>query len=135
MVSRAALAWWPESIGAEKPTRVHAVDGESLQLTGTLWLAHSGIILDCAGPIVERLGYDSAELAGRHVSLVLPDFLQTKLLDNYGVNSRLAFRCRCGVPFRGITKEGQERLLCVYVNLISAAGDSKIALILAEPKP
>ncbi len=135
-MSGAASAWRPAAPAAK------ALGGEcfaaerSRPRSGTLWIAQSGRILDCDRQIIEMLGYDGQEaLKGRHIARVLPDLARIRLFDGRGVNSRLAFRCRCAVPFRGITREGRERAFCVHLNPVSTAAGPGLAVILADVAP
>ena len=126
-----APAWRPVVSAVKALGRQRLTAERSRPRSGTLWITQDGRILDCDEQIIEMLGYDGQEaLKGRHIAWVLPDLARIRLFDGQGVNSRLAFRCRCAIPFRGLTREGRERAFCVHLNPVSTAAGPGLAVIL-----
>lgn len=71
-----------------------------------LALDDDGIIQGCSEACEQVFGYRQHELAGRHVSLLLPQLDDTELVQDDRINARLAYICRCAVPFLGRHRDG-----------------------------
>ena len=121
------------SVARLTPAPANPVNDSCSALSATLWVGLHGQIQDCDETALEILGYTRAELKGRHLSLVLPELSCTELLDDECLNARLAFRCRCGIPFRALSQDGVDHLYCVHFNVVSTSAGAALSVILAEP--
>lgn len=69
-------------------------------------LNDTGEIHDCSHGCEEIFGYPANELAGRHVSTLLPQLGDTELVLDDRVHPRLAFLCHCAAPFEARHRNG-----------------------------
>jgi len=60
----------------------------------------SGTILDLDGRVDAMFGYRPEALLGRHVSVLIPTFLDNAVMVDGNVNSLLAYICNIGAPFQ-----------------------------------
>lgn len=87
----------------------------------TVELDAQGVIQDCSAAFEEMLGYSRAELVGRHVSLLLPKLEGAELLRQNQVNPRLAYLCRCAIPFRAKRRDGESFATQLFINRLNGA--------------
>lgn len=99
---------------------------------GVLWVSPEGRILDCDTRIGDMLGYQARELKGQQLAQMLPELAHASLMEAGAINSRLAFRCRCGVPFRAVARNGTTHPCCVHLNVVSTDVGCAIAVVLAS---
>ncbi len=64
-----------------------------------LSLDERGMIRDCNKAAEKLSGYLRGELVWRHVSMLLPQFAESNLLQEGRLNPRLSFLCHCGHLF------------------------------------
>jgi len=76
-------------------------DAEAIDLV-VLALDDLGMIRDCGRACEQMFGYPPHELAGRHVSLLLPQLPDIGLVQEGRINSRLAHLCHCAVSFQAL---------------------------------
>lgn len=69
-------------------------------------LNDTGEIRDCSRGCEEIFGYPANELAGLHVSTLLPQLGDTELVLDDRVHPRLAFLCHCAMPFEARHRNG-----------------------------
>lgn len=69
-------------------------------------LNDTGEIRDCSRTCEAVFGYLPNELAGRHVSTLLPQLGDTELILDDRVHPRLAFLCHCAMPFEARHRNG-----------------------------
>lgn len=81
-----------------------------------LALNDHGVIQDCSETCEQVFGYRQEELAGRHVSTLLPQLEGTELVREDRVNSRLAFLCHCAVPFTARHRDGNSFTSELFIN-------------------
>jgi len=72
-----------------------------------LTLDDLGVIRECSMACEQVFGYLPHELAGRHVSMLLPQLPDTELVQEDRINSRLAHLCHCAVAFQARRRDGQ----------------------------
>ncbi len=72
-----------------------------------LTLDDMGVIRDCSDTCEQVFGYAVDELAGRHVSVILPQLPDTDLVQDGRINSRLAYLCHCAVGFQARRRDGR----------------------------
>jgi PAS domain S-box-containing protein len=85
-----------------------------------LSLNDMGIIQTCS-PTCERVfGYRSDELAGHHVSTLLPELVDTELVMEGRVNARIDFLCHCAIPFKAQRRDGNCFTSELFINRLSA---------------
>lgn len=107
----------------------HATAGEEAVDSCRLWVDDNGQILDCCEHAPAMFGYPREELPGRPVSRLLPDLAGTELLSADAVNPRLAFRCRCSIPFRAVARDGSESSCILFVYLVILPAGPAAAVI------
>ncbi|MDQ1314098.1 MAG: hypothetical protein QG662_207 [Pseudomonadota bacterium] len=81
-------------------------DAGTLDLA-VLTLDDLGVIRDCSQACEQVFGYLPEELAGRHVSTLLPQLPHAELVQEDRINSRLAHLCHCAVAFQARRRDGQ----------------------------
>jgi len=72
-----------------------------------LTLNELGVIRDCSWACEQVFGYLPEELAGRHVSMLLPQLPDTNLVQEGRINSRLAHLCHCAFAFQARRRDGR----------------------------
>lgn len=75
-----------------------------------------GEIRECSRACEEIFGYHPSELAGRHVSTLLPQLNDTELVLDDRVHPRLAFLCRCAMPFEARHRNGTRFNSELFIN-------------------
>ena len=90
--------------------------------TGLAMLALNdmGIIQNCSQTCEQVFGYQLDELAGRHVSTLLPELIDTELVLEDRINSRLAFLCHCAMPFQARRRDGIRFTSELFINRLSS---------------
>ncbi len=79
-------------------------------------LNDTGEISDCSSRCEEIFGYQADELAGRHVSTLLPQLGDTELVLDDRVHPRLAFLCHCAMPFEARHRNGTRFNSELFIN-------------------
>jgi PAS domain S-box-containing protein len=97
---------------------------------GALTLDPEGNIVDCEVGVEAMFGYRASELAGRHVSFLLPELASIPLLKSGMVNPRLAFLCHCGKSFTGIRREGWSFLVELFIHRVEGATRRPVRLMI-----
>ncbi len=72
----------------------------------TFTLNDYGLILYCDVAVESMFGYHCSDLTGTHISVLLPELARMELTSGTGIDSRLAFLCRCGKVFNAAQKDG-----------------------------
>jgi len=72
-----------------------------------LTLDDLGVIRECNRACEQVFGYLPEELAGCHVSRLLPQLPDTGLVQEDRINSRLAHLCHCAIAFQARHRDGQ----------------------------
>ncbi len=72
----------------------------------TIALDDDGLIKTCSSACEALFGYRSAELLGRHVSLLLPKLEGVALIIGNEINPRLKYLCHCAIPFLARRRDG-----------------------------
>lgn len=72
-----------------------------------LTLDDLGVIRDSSRACEQVFGYLPEELAGRHVSTLLPQLQDTELVQEGRINSRLAHLCHCAFSFQARRRDGR----------------------------
>lgn len=83
---------------------------------GTLTLDDHGMIRRCGAACEQLFGYRPDELAGRHVSTLLPQLDAVELVQDDRINSRLAYLCHCAIPFHARHRDCHSFLAELFVN-------------------
>ncbi len=86
-----------------------------------------GIILNCSATCERVFGYRLEELAGRHVSILLPHLKDTELVLEDRINARLAYLCHCAMPFQARRRDGEMLDTELYINRL---GSHNVAVLL-----
>lgn len=81
-------------------------------------LDDTGEIHDCSRACEEVFGYRSEELAGRHVSTLLPQLADGELIVDDRVHPRLAFLSRVAMPFEARHRDGTRFNSELFINLL-----------------
>ena len=111
-----------EGLTRSAPARP-AVDPIELAM---LALDDRGVIMECGQACERVFGYGHDELAGRHVSTLLPQLQNTELVQEDRINSRLAFLCRCAMPFQARHRDGQCFASELFINRL---GSQKVVVL------
>jgi len=85
-----------------------------------LTLNDQGVIRDCSRACEQVFGYPPEELAGRHVSMLLPQLPDTDLVQEGRINSRLAHLCHCAVAFQARRRDGRCFASELFINLLGS---------------
>ncbi|MFZ3040433.1 MAG: PAS domain S-box protein [Thiobacillus sp.] len=85
-----------------------------------LTLDDQGMIRDCSRACEQVFGYPPEELAGRHVSMLLPQLPDTDLVQDGRINARLAHLCHCAVAFQARRSDGRCFASELFVNLLGS---------------
>ena len=85
-----------------------------------LTLNDQGMIRDCSRACEQVFGYPPEELAGRHVSMLLPQLPDTDLVQEGRINSRLAHLCHCAVAFQARRRDGRCFASELFINLLGS---------------
>ena len=100
-------------VNARSPSDVPVVDPINLAMIA---LNDMGVIQHCSQTCEQVFGYRQDELAGRHVSTLLPELADTELVLEDRINSRLAFLCHCAIPFQARRREGHFFTSELFIN-------------------
>lgn len=85
-----------------------------------LTLNDQGMIRDCSRACEQVFGYLPEELAGRHVSMLLPQLPDTDLVQEGRINARLAHLCHCAVAFQARRRDGRCFASELFINLLGS---------------
>jgi len=85
-----------------------------------LTLNDQGVIRDCSRACEQVFGYAPEELAGRHVSMLLPQLPDTDLVQAGRINARLAHLCHCAVAFQARRRDGRCFASELFINLLGS---------------
>ena len=102
---------------SHSPSDVPVVDPINLAM---LALNDMGVIQHCSQTCEQVFGYRQDELAGRHVSTLLPELADTELVLEDRINSRLAFFCHCAIPFQARRRDGICFTSELFINRLSS---------------
>jgi PAS domain-containing protein len=94
-----------------------------------LVLDDRGMIQECSGASEDLFGYGPSELVWQHVSLVLPQLAEVRLVENGQLNSRLHFLCGLGGYFRALTRSGEQFASDLFLNDLGKPGSPRLRLI------
>ena len=94
-------------------------DAETIDLA-VLRLDDLGVIRDSSSACEQVFGYLPEELAGRHVSMLLPQLPDTDLVQEGRINSRLAHLCHCAVAFQARRRDGRCFASELFINLLGS---------------
>jgi PAS domain-containing protein len=94
-----------------------------------LVLDDRGMIQECSGASEDLFGYRPNELVWQHVSLVLPQLAEVRLVENGQINSRLHFLCSLGGYFRALTRSGEQFASDLFLNDLGKPGAPRLRLI------
>ena len=75
----------------------------------TFFINDQGVIQNCSQTFGQVFGYRPDELAGRHISTLLPQSKVTELVPEDRTNSRLALLCHCAIPFQARHRPQQDK--------------------------
>lgn len=102
---------------AHSKGHVPAVDTIDL---ARLSLNDQGVIQNCNQTCEQVFGYRPDELAGRHISTLLPQLEDTELVLEDRINPRLAFLCHCAIPFQARRRDGNSFNSELFINRLSS---------------
>ncbi len=104
-------------VDARSPVKPRAVAMNDLAVIA---LDDLGIIQNCNPICEEMFGYRQEELAGRHVSALLPQLQDTELVQGERVNSHVAFLCHSGIPFQARRHDGRHFTIELFINRLGS---------------
>ena len=82
----------------------------------TFTLDDQGVIRDCCRACEPVFGYLPDQLIGHHISVLLPQFPNTDLVQEGRINSRLAFLCHCAFAFQARRRDGRFFASELFIN-------------------
>lgn len=85
-----------------------------------LTLDDLGVIRDSSRACEQVFGYLPEELAGHHVSMLLPQLPDTDLVQEGRINSRLAHLCHCAVAFQARRRDGRCFASELFINRLGS---------------
>lgn len=85
-----------------------------------LTLDDMGVIRDCSQACEQVFGYLLDELAGCHVSMILPQLPVTDLVQDGRINARLAYLCHCAVAFQARRRDGRHFASELFINRLGS---------------
>jgi len=85
-----------------------------------LTLNELGVIRDCSRACEQVFGYLPEELAGRHVSMLLPQLPDADLVQEGRINSRLAHLCHCAFAFHARRRDGWCFASELFINFLGS---------------
>lgn len=85
-----------------------------------LTLDDLGVIRECSLACEQVFGYQPHELAGCHVSTLLPQLPDTELVQEDRINPRLAHLCHCAVAFQARRRDGQCFASELFINRLGS---------------
>ena len=108
-----------------KIPQANAHDSSGVPDVGTtdlavLTLDDLGVIRDSSRACEQVFGYLPDELAGRHVSTLLPQLQDTELVQEGRINSRLAHLCHCAIAFQTRHRDGRCFASELFINLLGS---------------
>ena len=111
----------PASNQQVKNTQVNTHASSGVSDVGTtdlavLTLDDLGVIRDSSRACEQVFGYLPDELAGRHVSTLLPQLQVTELVQEGRINSRLAHLCHCAIAFQARRRDGRYFASELFIN-------------------
>lgn len=102
---------------ARFPSNIRPFDSIDLAM---LALNDRGVIQNCSQTCEQVFGYRVDELAGHHVSTLLPELVDTELVLEDRINSRLAFLCHCAIPFQARRRDGNCFTSELFINRLNS---------------
>jgi len=81
-----------------------------------LSLNDQGVIRGCSEACHRIFGYPATELAGCHISTLLPQLPSDELVRDGRIDARLAYLCHCGHPFQARHRNGQHFGIELFIN-------------------
>lgn len=104
-------------VTALSPSDAPAPDPHGLAM---LTLDDVGVIQRCDQNCEHVFGYRQDELAGRHISMLLPALEDTDLVLEDRLNLRLAFLCHCAIPFQARHRDGRPFSSELFINRLGS---------------
>jgi len=101
------------SFNPQLPSHPDALDLAMLALNDR------GVIQHCSPDCEQVFGYRTDELAGHHVSTLLPELQGTELVMEDRINARLAFLCHCAIPFQARRRDGAYFRSELFINRLN----------------
>ncbi|MEW6415883.1 MAG: PAS domain-containing protein [Pseudomonadota bacterium] len=98
------------------PARAHATSAHGPTELVVLSLNDQGVIRGCSEACHRIFGYAAAELAGCHISTLLPQLPSDELVRDGRIDARLAYLCHCGHPFQARHRNGQHFGIELFIN-------------------
>lgn len=97
--------------------RASSVDSIDLAM---LALDDQGVIRNCSQICEQVFGYRQDDLAGQHVSTLLPELKDAELVQGERINSLLAFLCHCAMPFKARHRDGDIFISELFINRLGS---------------
>jgi PAS domain-containing protein len=106
--------------------RVTSVPAED---AAALILDDCGMIRDCNRAGEALFKYRRRQLVWRPVSMLLPQLLETNLLQDGQLNERLRFLCRIAYRFEAVAQDGERFVSALFLNLLGSTEHRHLSLI------
>lgn len=112
-----------------RPQTAYVTTAEDGGHPGLLWVDRHGHILEGCEHTEPLFGYRAEQLSGLPITALLPDLGNLELLKGGAINPDLAFRCRCGAPFRAAHLDGSERHCSLFISQVHLPEGHAVRLI------
>ncbi|MDI1307988.1 MAG: hypothetical protein PSV17_00965 [Methylotenera sp.] len=102
----------------------------SEQETAVLTLYENGTIRDCNQAAAELLDCNPSKLTWRHISTVMPELTEDKLMQGEKVNPHLRFLSHIGYGFEVVAFNGEHFSCALFFNEVESFGRHCLRLII-----
>ena len=89
-----------------------------------------GMVRGCNQSGEELFKYCLNELAGRHISIAIPQLSSFEMMQNDQINQSLKYLCRIGFKFCAVTKDDKNFTCELFLNLLDSRTESRLSLII-----
>lgn len=102
----------------------------SEQETAVLMLYDNGVIRDCNQAATQLLNCNASQLNWQHISTILPELSETKLMQGASINPQLRFLSHIGHGFEVVAFNGVHIACALFFNEVESFGRHCLRLII-----
>ena len=97
-----------------------------------LMLNESGLVCAWDSACKMLFGHQESEIVSRHVSVLLPQLANVELLKGGEPNPELRYRCRIGVRFQALARNGEKFHCDLFLNKLRNFGVPPLRMIVCR---